>query len=46
MNRTLPMTTIISKGMGKAAKVRLADLYPVAGILSITTYIIVECFLE
>lgn len=39
------MKTLLSNGIRKTAMLRLVDLYPLAGIVSIALYIVVECFL-
>jgi len=39
------MKTLLSKGIRKTAMLHPIDLYPLAGIVSIATYIVVECFL-
>jgi hypothetical protein len=40
------MKTMLMKGWQRTTSVRVADFYPVAGIVGIATYIFVECFLE
>jgi hypothetical protein len=46
MTQLSPMKTIATKNVEKTAKFRLSDLYPLAGIVSIATYIVVELLLE
>jgi hypothetical protein len=44
MNRLDPMKTIALNGNVKNVTLRLADFYPLAGIVGIATYVFVKSF--
>ena len=46
MSRVDPMKTIAFKGIGKTVTLRLADFYPIAGIVGIATYVFIKSFME